>query len=608
MANRITTIFDMDTKGGVRNLSQLRAELKTADTFAGKAKIGLKGLGDTLKAHAAEGALAAGTALAAFGAKSVMAFQDTALAAGKFADASGLAVEDASRWLEVAGDLGISGDTVTGMFNKLNKEIAAGSPLLDEYGISVVKTADGQVDANATMLKAIDVVSKIKDPTKQAELASKLFGRSWTEASELVTNGAGDVKAALAAVSDQKAIDEEELQKARDLRAAMDNLQDAFQDIQLAVGEGLVPVLTDAAEAATDLKSAFEAIPGVPTAVEKWFKYLSPLGYMRGVANFWRGAGEAILGTAEELDSNLVEQANTALHLDQVMSDLSDTTRVSADRLERTSESSDGLTTAQNLVAEAIAGATAEVAAQNAEVKELRDRHRRAADAVYDLHDAEAALEDAIAEANATMKDQDATQRDVRKSWEDVARAADAAAQKYVESNNATMDSEAGMRLWEESMRNTAATLSGPLREEVINHISRVTGIPTEVVTAFVARTDDASLQQVEAELAWLSRQRFARIDPVTGGIPRYAAGTKYHPGGMALVGEQGPELVSLPRGSSVTPNAQTRSLLDDRVAGTPTIHVTVNAGMGADGRAIGRHVVQALNEYFRAGGPKPNW
>lgn len=36
---------------------------------------------------------------------------------------------------------------------------------------------------------------------------------------------------------------------------------------------------------------------------------------------------------------------------------------------------------------------------------------------------------------------------------------------------------------------------------------------------------------------------------------PAYATGTNFHPGGMALVGERGPELVTMPRGSRVTPN-----------------------------------------------------
>lgn len=37
--------------------------------------------------------------------------------------------------------------------------------------------------------------------------------------------------------------------------------------------------------------------------------------------------------------------------------------------------------------------------------------------------------------------------------------------------------------------------------------------------------------------------------------VPAFATGTKFAPGGLALVGERGPELVNLPRGSSVTPN-----------------------------------------------------
>ncbi len=38
------------------------------------------------------------------------------------------------------------------------------------------------------------------------------------------------------------------------------------------------------------------------------------------------------------------------------------------------------------------------------------------------------------------------------------------------------------------------------------------------------------------------------------GGVRAYAEGTDYHPGGLALVGEEGPELVILPRGAKVLP------------------------------------------------------
>lgn len=39
------------------------------------------------------------------------------------------------------------------------------------------------------------------------------------------------------------------------------------------------------------------------------------------------------------------------------------------------------------------------------------------------------------------------------------------------------------------------------------------------------------------------------------GGVPAFANGTNFAPGGLSIVGERGPELVDLPRGSRVTPN-----------------------------------------------------
>lgn len=47
------------------------------------------------------------------------------------------------------------------------------------------------------------------------------------------------------------------------------------------------------------------------------------------------------------------------------------------------------------------------------------------------------------------------------------------------------------------------------------------------------------------------------------GGIPQYASGTDHHPGGLALVGEKGAELLSIPRGSKVYSNSETMRMLE---------------------------------------------
>jgi tape measure domain-containing protein len=51
-------------------------------------------------------------------------------------------------------------------------------------------------------------------------------------------------------------------------------------------------------------------------------------------------------------------------------------------------------------------------------------------------------------------------------------------------------------------------------------------------------------------------------------GIKGFARGTKNAPGGMALVGEQGPELINLPRGSQVFPTPQTNQMLNNMGGG----------------------------------------
>lgn len=48
-----------------------------------------------------------------------------------------------------------------------------------------------------------------------------------------------------------------------------------------------------------------------------------------------------------------------------------------------------------------------------------------------------------------------------------------------------------------------------------------------------------------------------ATTNAAQNNYPRYATGTNFHPGGRAVVGENGPEVIDLPRGSRVYPNGK---------------------------------------------------
>src|SRR5690606_21561691 len=54
--------------------------------------------------------------------------------------------------------------------------------------------------------------------------------------------------------------------------------------------------------------------------------------------------------------------------------------------------------------------------------------------------------------------------------------------------------------------------------------------------------------------------------------VPGYANGTNFHPGGLAMVGERGPELVSMPRGSRVFPN--------DALGGRQVVEIVDTTGL----------------------------
>lgn len=78
--------------------------------------------------------------------------------------------------------------------------------------------------------------------------------------------------------------------------------------------------------------------------------------------------------------------------------------------------------------------------------------------------------------------------------------------------------------------------------------------------------------------------------------IPMFARGVSNFGGGMALVGEEGPELVSLPSGSSVTPN--------DKLGSNITINLSgIMASSKSDLRIVAKDLVSALNEELRAKG-----
>lgn len=83
------------------------------------------------------------------------------------------------------------------------------------------------------------------------------------------------------------------------------------------------------------------------------------------------------------------------------------------------------------------------------------------------------------------------------------------------------------------------------------------------------------------------------------GGItppPGFAEGTNYAPGGWAIVGERGRELVNLPRGSQVIPNHQLGGM------GAPGKQIVVNQTIAFQGRLDNRSAAQIARATYEEG------
>lgn len=81
------------------------------------------------------------------------------------------------------------------------------------------------------------------------------------------------------------------------------------------------------------------------------------------------------------------------------------------------------------------------------------------------------------------------------------------------------------------------------------------------------------------------------------GKIPGFASGTNYAPGGWAMVGERGPEIVRMPRGAQVIPNDVLQARREAR-----NINVSVNVLPGASRESADQAALAMVRALNRAG------
>lgn len=637
MANRISTIFEFSERGS--GLKKIQADVQATEGSFGKMKVASKGAFDQIKAVGPQVAATVGVAVAGAAVKAGQEFADAAIQVGQFSDATGLSTEEASKWVSVTDDLGLNAEDMLKVFQRLNKEIGEGDGVVAEYGIQLKRTADGAADINGTMLEAIDVVNGIKDPTERARVAQELFGRSYANVAEIVFNSAEKVQAQLESTSDAQIFDQDEVNKARDYRAAMDELNDVLTDLTMTVGEGVVPVLSDMSRLLVDINGITKKGGGkgfFETSVDA-IQRVNPIRYLmdynNAVLDLVGLSGDAELITSDLYDSFDDDALKRSL---DNLNGWNSEVHASASALDEAKAANHeaGKEIEQRGIEEMIAAEATrdarratehhvtvlgEAKEANRRAAEATERHREAIAALFDeidnnlsttfdYEEATMAVEDAIKDfadaavnalevandSESSMADREQALRDMRGAEIDAANAALDASAKYAESQDAIQGTTEFAMLQREELSRLADEFP-ELRDEIALFIAELDRIPAVKTVSLVINRSGTNAALAAAGTG-------ARADEFGNLIPGRASGGPVSAGGTYLVGERGPELLTM--GSSagfVTPN--------HAIGGGVSIGpVVVQAPAGADADQFGRAVRDAIVREMRFNGPVSGW
>jgi len=535
----LTELQDEGLKKAKREFDKFKGAIAGAEGTMGKFKAGGTALFDSLKDNAATFAVAGVSAFATFAAKGVSAFQDLALESDKFAGATGLAVEEASRLLEVTGDLSIDAGAVETAIGKMNQNLGKSPALLEELGVQVEYANDGTVDANETFLNTIDRLNKIKDPATRAKVATQLLGKGWRDMSQLINMGADELRASLATVSDAKTISPAEVEKAKKFRDNMNNLRDTVEDLSLQIGEVLVPAISRIVEEANKLQivpastGLFQSMFGTPTD-----RFIGQMNMVRGVL----GAFGIEFDEQQEKEPLITEEQINNMQMAADELDLMNQHTLNVLKYGKMKPLEKLIVGAQDLSTEL------------KNINEAWDRLTGNLNATVEFDNATAqlvALEEAATKAFKTGADSDIV--------------------KYNEA---------------------AATFAGTLAN-IAEGLGKIAS--REIKIRFDAEGPAAALALAAwyrsgGELSGLSQSQLIGASGFSFSVPARAAGGPVSAGGTYLVGERGPELLTMgARGGYVTPNGAMGN----------TVNVTVTS-------ADPNEVVRALQTWVRANGQMP--
>lgn len=496
MANRITVILDAlgfdRAAGQVKGFSQ---SVKEADGVGGKLKAGWKSATDSIKQNAGALALGAGTAIAAFGVKAVQAFVDAATAARELAAATGLSVEDASRWIAVADDMNISAEDLVGRLGRLSREFTSGKA--EEYGIAV-RDASGQTrDMNDVLIDTLVMLGNVTNETERARIGNDLFGRGYKDLAPLVGKTREEYEDWLGSVEAGQVITAEESAKAERMRLAQDALADAVNEATLAFGSLVaeaaptIEFLAGAVTKTTEFADQLERVDGLKEALTLALDP-NPVNKYNAVIGLAADSIDTATTSVEDFRAALEEKGFTQEQINDLVEEYytqqSEANEATEDAAGATRDAAEATQKFKDLVNEAREA----VEKQTKAIEAQQEATRSAIDADFALRsatrDATTAISDYTAKAasaETTTEDLVLAQENAEKAALDQADAAVRLAEQQAKANGQTLTNKQTADIYRESLLGIAATLdpNSSLARNLVAYADRLGSIPSNAHT-----------------------------------------------------------------------------------------------------------------------------
>lgn len=231
---------------------------------------------------------------------------------------TGQSVEDSSRLINAADDVGVAYEDLAKGLNIFSKNmntvsqaqdgfsanLTTNAKVLESIGISVKDSAGNMRPMQDILLDLSDTFSHMPDGIQKTGLAMQLFGRGGASMVEFLNQGRDALQASYKdAEKWGQILSKEDVDAAHQFTLAQRDLNDAFDSLKIKIGKEALPVLTQLSRAFTS---------GLEDG-DKFKKLIAGLGFaaLASLANLGTAVTNGLMSIFEKAINWMIEQINS---------------------------------------------------------------------------------------------------------------------------------------------------------------------------------------------------------------------------------------------------------------------------------------------------------